>query len=221
MEVKFFDSLFGGDSVGGVKLCMGLGGGDFWIRVAGCQNLYWGASIDTVDFETVLAVSDADEDFISPQQVIHIANTVYYYVLRRVNCCGEEERSLNASVKVVFDGNSDLVANGCNGIFDVKVQQVAGPRVVLVWYYCPAGQEQVCGGFEVYDDNGSGVIDYNNAIETIDYIGQRFYTFESSVLSGGQYQFCIKVVSGSERVVVVDVDDSVPQQVGVLQAQAI
>ena len=53
MDAKFFDSLFDGDSPNGIKLCMGITGGDFWAREAGCQNLYRGASIDVIDFDTV------------------------------------------------------------------------------------------------------------------------------------------------------------------------
>ena len=222
MESKWLqDALFGGMTSNAFKLGTVLSLGWFWMRSSGCMTIYRGASVDTVAFEIVLAVNDADEDSISPQSVAHSANSVYLYVLRRVNCCGDEEMSLNAAVRVAFDGDGVLVAAGCNGIFDIKAKQIAGPRVTVLWYYCPAGQEQVCGGFEVYGDNGSGTIDYNNAIEMIDYIGPRFYAFESSVLSGGQYQYCIKAVSGGEAIVVIDVDDSVPQSVGVLQGQAV
>ena len=222
MESKWLqDALVGGMTSNAFKLGTVLSLGWFWMRPSGCATIYRGASVDTVDFEIVLAVSDVDADSISLQSVAHSANSVYVYVLRRVNCCGDEEMSLNAAVRVAFDGEGNLVATGCNGIFDIKAKQVAGPRVAILWYYCPANQGQACSGFEVYGDNGSGTIDYNNAIETIDYIGPRFYAFESSVLSGGQYQYCIKAVSGGEAVVVIDVDDLVPQSVGVLQGQAV
>ena len=57
MDVKFFDSLFEGDSANGVKLCMGLTGGDFWPQIMGCQIIYRGNSIEDIDFENVLAVT--------------------------------------------------------------------------------------------------------------------------------------------------------------------
>ena len=222
MEGKWLqDALFGPMGSNAFKLGTALSQGWFWMRPSGCMTLYRGASVDTVDFEIVLAVNDADADSISLQSAAHSPNSVYYYILRRANCCGDEEMSLNVAVRVGFDSNGDLVAVGCNGIFDIKAQQIAGPRAAVLWYYCPAGQGQECGGFEVYGDNGSGTIDYNNAIETIDYIGPRFYAFESSVLGGGQYQYCIRAVSGGETIVVIDVDDSVPQSVGVLQGQAV
>jgi hypothetical protein len=50
MEAKFFDSLYEGDSPHGIKLGMGLTGGDFWPRIAGCQVLYRGHGIDRIDF---------------------------------------------------------------------------------------------------------------------------------------------------------------------------
>ena len=79
-------------------------------------------------------------------------------------------------------------------------------------------EEQISAARRAYN---SSVTDYNNAIETIDYIGPRFYTFESLVLSAGKYQFCIKAVPGGETVVTVDVDDPVPQSVGVLKGKAV
>ena len=39
MDVKFFDSLYEGDSPNGVKLGMGLTGGDFWlVKVGGSMD---------------------------------------------------------------------------------------------------------------------------------------------------------------------------------------
>jgi len=42
MEAKFFDSLNGGDSAKGIKLCMGITDGDFWTRTEGAAVLYKG-----------------------------------------------------------------------------------------------------------------------------------------------------------------------------------
>jgi len=65
MDAKFFDSLYEGDSANGVKLGMGLTGGDFWPRVGGCQNLYRGQDGSTIDFENILAVTEIEEESIT------------------------------------------------------------------------------------------------------------------------------------------------------------
>ncbi len=227
MDAKFFDSLFEGDSTSGVKLCMGLTGGDFWARVAGCQNLYRGGSVEAVDFDIILAVTDADEDFIVLTAVQHAASTVYFYVLRRANCCGDEEQSLTASAKAAFDSQGDLIGEGCNRIFTVKAEQFAGPMVRFMWYYSPVEQVQRCVSFKVYGDNGSGQIDYENEVCVVDYVGARFYSYESGVLSTGRYLFCVKAVSsdglesGISGVIEIQVCDSAPSGVKILHAQAV
>ncbi len=198
MEVKFFDGLRGGDSQAGVKLCLGITGGDFWSRVQGCQNLYRGESIDEIDFEDLLAVSDPDETLIKvPSLIAHHADSVYYYALRRANQCGDEERNLSAVLRAEFDEQGELLGLSCNTIFDVAVKQVAGPKVKLLWYYTSIGQFDKPVRFKVYSDAGSGGVDYQTPAGLIEYIGQGFYVFESDTLSEGRYLYCIRTESKS------------------------
>lgn len=199
MDSKFFDGLFEGDSANGVKLCMGLTGGDFWARGLGCQNLYRGNSIETVDFDTIVAVSEADAMSIAIANTVeHEAGAVYLYVLRRANGCGVEERSLSAAIKAAFDDQGELIGESCNDVFDVWAEQVEGLRVRLCWYYCPVGQGSACDHFDIYWDDGSGVIDYGDAVAETDHVGSGFYSYESGVLGGGRYRFCVRAVSAGE-----------------------
>ena len=227
MEVKFFDSLFEGDSAVGVKFCMGLTGGDFWAMVAGCQNLYRGPSIEMVDFDTVLGVMDTDEDFIELATIQHITNSRYVYVLRRVNGCGDEEESVNAAVKVVFDEDGDLIGPSCNCVLAVKAFQVAGPKVKLLWYFSPIGQRAQCSSFNIYGDNGTGQVDYGNAIAILKYAGAKFYSYESEILNQGRYMFCVKPLSTdgledvNSKVTEIEVDESVPIGVDILRTKVI
>ena len=92
MDAKFFDGLYEGDSPNGVKLGMGLTGGDFWSRVEGCRNLYRGEGPFDLDFERLVAVGDIDASQIV-SDAAHEAGSVYYYVLRDVNGCGDEVHS--------------------------------------------------------------------------------------------------------------------------------
>jgi hypothetical protein len=200
MEVKFFDGLRGGDSQAGVKLCLGITGGDFWSRVQGCQNLYRGESIHGIDFENPLAVSEPDETLITvPSLIEHQAGLVYFYALRRANQCGDEERNLSAVLRVAFDEEAEFLGPCCNTIFDVAVKQVAGPKVKLSWYYTSMGQFDKPVRFKVYSDAASGVIDYLTPAGVIEYAGQGFYVFESETLSEGRYLYCIRTESKSGR----------------------
>lgn len=200
MDAGFFDSLFEGDSANGVKLSMGLTGGDFWPRPEGCQTLYRGGSIETIDFSTILTVRDADfESMAIPDYVQHVGDTVYYYVVRRVNKCGQQEQTLSAAVKVVIDSNGDLAKPKPNKAFWLMVNQIAPSRAELLWYYWPIGQKSVPVGFNVYWDNGTGQIDYGNTVATIEYCGKKFYCYQSGTLTAGRYEFAVST-EGSDGV---------------------
>ena len=225
MDVKFFDSMYEGDSSNGVKLGMGLTGGDFWPRVMGCQNLYCGDCFYEVDFKNILLVTDLDTKLIDPGQITHEPDTTYLYVLRRANCCGEEEQSLAAVIKVEFDADGNLVEPCCNNILSIRAEQFKEQSVRLVWYYCPVNQQSQCICFKVYFDNGSGVVDFENELCTVNYTRPGLYCYETDVLTGDEYIFCVKAVSdaavinGLSGEISVQISHSAPPDVGLLFAE--
>lgn len=196
MDMKFFDSLFEGDSPNGAKLGMGLTGGDFWPRPGGCQNLYRGQSIATVDFTKVLSVADiAEEQLGPPSWIEHNPGATYFYVVRRANRCGDEEQTLGGVVKIAFDSGGNLSEPKCNSVFGATAWQMGGNKIELLWFYRPIEQEAAPDCFKVYWDNGSGQIDYQNAIVEVDYVGRRFYGWQSGPMSGEKYIFCIRALT--------------------------
>ncbi len=228
MDAKFFDSLYEGDSANGVKLGMGLTGGDFWARLGGCQNLYRGPNAETIDFDTILATRDIEEDSITvPGFTGHQVLSSYVYVLRRTNICGYEERTFRAALKVRFDGQGNLIEPGCNDVFTLTARQVAGPRIRLLWYYFPIGQADECDSFNIYWDSGTGQINYETALGSVDYAGPRYYGFETGVLSEDKYQFCVRSVmkDGQENEhlgkVQIQIRDLAPQGVETLETEAL
>ncbi len=220
MNAKFFDGLYEGDSPNGVKLGMGLTGGDFWCRVGGCRNLYRGEGPFDVDFERLVAVGDIDAGQIV-SRAGHEAGAVYYYVLRDVNGCGDELQS-NVMVRAAFDGEGNWIEPGCNDVFDIWAGQIPGPRVRLVWYYSRADEQVECERFNVYADNGSGEIDFENASGSVSYRGKGLYSYESGVLSEGTYRFCVRcesvtgIENGLAGMVRIGVTECVPAEAGTL-----
>jgi hypothetical protein len=107
MEAKFFDSLYGGDSANGIKLCMGLTDGDFWGRPGGVQLLYKGQDSNNIDFGRIEAASNINnKNFeVSSGQLL----CQWLYVVRRVNCCGDEEQTLRAAVIFAFDSSGNPI----------------------------------------------------------------------------------------------------------------
>ncbi len=198
MDSKFFDSLYEGDSPNGVKLGMGLTGGEFWARPAGCQNLYRGISMEAVDFNDLIAVAGLAETQVAcPAWLEHLPSTTYFYLVRRANGCGQEEHTLGAAEKVVIDSYGNLAEPKCNSVFSVRARQIDANKVELVWFYQPIEQKAAPSCFRIYSDNGSGQIDYENPVAQIGYVGRMFYTWRSEILSANRYLFCIKAITAT------------------------
>ena len=225
MEAEFFDSLYGGDSAKGAKLCMGLTEGDFWVRSLGVQLLYRGQDINDIDFSRIVAASDMDDDtfeILSGQPLSR-----WYFVVRRANCCGREEKTLSATVRVEFDNLGNLIERGCNKVFTIAAEQCEGDRVLLKWFYQPIHQAKKTSRFKIYSDNGTGQINYQAAIGSISYIGRKFYRFITSELTGSSCRFCIRAVAtdnsddGFARQIIIQLSKQSPEGISILQSSVI
>ncbi|MBA7545487.1 hypothetical protein ES705_37856 [subsurface metagenome] len=229
METKWLKgALFAGMTGNAFKLGTVLTLGWFWARVGGCSALYRGSSMERIDFENVLAVAEADAAEISPPSYVqHNSSSTYFYVIRRANNCGDEERTLAAAVKVSIDVNGNLADPQPNSIFEATAQQVAGNKVQLVWFYCPIEQQSAPACFKVYYDGGTGQIDYENPIATIRYAGRRFYSHQSNTLNAGKYLFCIRAEdaagteNGSLEQLRIQLDATSPDAIDILSADNI
>ena len=228
MKIDFYrDALLDGMTANAFKLGTVLSLGWFWMRVDGCSVLYRGEGMDAVDFGDVLSVAEIDVEQMSvPSYVGHENDSIYFYIVRRVNSCGDQEQTLSASVRVSIDSAGDMVEPHPNNLFAVKARQIDGNKVELSWYYCPLAQESEPESFVIYSDGGSGAIDFENSVATVDYAGRRFYSYESSALDSGRYLFCIKVedVSGQASggiVISVELDGGTPVSIELVDAESI
>ncbi len=194
MEAGFSrEALFTGMTGNAFKLGTVLTLGWFWPRIAGCSVLYRGGSMGTIDFDNILAVIEADVSLIdAPGYVRHNSGEVYFYVVRRVNGCGEQEHTSAGAVKVSIGADGEPALPEPNSVFGLKAEQTAGNRVRLIWYYCPLGQGQKPVCFRVYCDGGTGQIDYGNSIAAIYYGGRKFYQYQSEPFDVGTYLFAVR-----------------------------
>ncbi len=133
MEIKFLkDALFSGMTANAFKLGTALTLGWFWQRVSGCSVLYRGLSMETIDPDNMLAVAEIKAIKIYvPDYANHTSNTAYFYVVRRVNSCGNLEYTMAAAVKVIIDADGNLAPGRPNNIFKVKTCQIADNKVEL------------------------------------------------------------------------------------------
>lgn len=221
MDAKFFAGLFEGDDANGAKLGMGLTGGEFWPRVEGCRNLYRGEELYDIDFDTLVAVSDIEAGQIF-STLNHLAATAYYYSVREVNGCGDEQQGLGAIVKAVFDSEGGLIRGGCNDVFAIYARQVAGGKVRIAWRYCPLNEADTCSVFKVYCDDWSEKVE----LGTLQYAGGVCYAFETGTLSEGRYRFSVvgvtaEGIEGRSAEVDVEVVETVPAGVGALRIKVV
>ena len=229
MEAKWLkDSLFNGFTSNGWKLGLVLSQGWFWYRIAGVTVLYRGQSMEQIDFANILTVMAKEAGQISPPVYVkHESGSTYFYVVRRVNNCGHEEQTLSAAVKVSLGDDGELKPLRSNSIFELAARQTKGGKVMLLWFYCPLDQKSVPECFNIYTDNGTGEIDYGNAIGTIDYAGLRFYDYCNVELAAGEYLFAVRakdaegVEDESSARICLGVDTAGPRGIEILSAKAI
>jgi len=187
------EALFNGMTANAFKLGTALSLGWFWSRIAGCSALYRGYNMEEIDFANILAVTELDDCEISPPKYIpHSSSATYFYIIRRFNSCGYQEHTLAAAAKFSIESNGEAAEPKPNKVFDSISGIADGSKIQLVWFYCPIEQESPPVCFNVYYDNRTGQIDYQNPLAKIDYKGRKFYSFQSGTLEAGIYLFAIR-----------------------------
>ncbi len=213
MDTKFYrDALFGGMTSNAFKLGTVLTLGWFWVRRDGCAILYRGSSFWTVDFEDILLVTGPEPIEITvPSYIPHEGGQTYYYAVRRANGFGCLEHGLQGVVKAVIDAEGRLLKPRPNSVFALKAEQQTDSSIRLSWYYCPLAQESEPVRFNIYGDNGTGEVDYENAIAVTEYEGKGFYSCEVTVADDGRYSFAVRAEdkAGTEGDVSVNTIDIV------------
>lgn len=188
------DALFAGMTDRAFKLGTVLTFGWFWMRVDGCMALYRGSSMEQIDFKNILGVAETDAVQIKPPDYIpHEAGSIYFYVVRRFNGCGLQERTLSVAAKVAMKSDGSLQEPLPNKNFAANARQTGDDKIRLDWFYCPLEQKSPPVCFRLYYDNASGQIDYENPLATIEYKGRKFYSYEISQLAAGRYLFAVRV----------------------------
>jgi hypothetical protein len=191
-------ALFAGMTANTFKLSTVLSLGWFWLRHDGCSALYRGASMKQIDFVNVLTVTAPGACTVSPPSYLpHNSNSTYFYVIRRFNNCGYQERTLTAAARVCINAQGDLAEPCPNNIFARKAEQIDANKVSLLWFYYPLRQESEPVCFKIYGNGGTGQIDYGNVLAQVDYQGPRFYSFQTDELNTGTYLFVIKAEDSS------------------------
>jgi len=228
MDAKFRkDAIFNGMTSNAFKVGTVLSLGWFWARIGGCCVLYRGDSIWRVDLEGVIAVANKDAGQIEvPVSVRQEKGTSYYYVLRWINCLGEEEKSFSAVGRVAIDDSGEVAEPRPNELLWLQARCVDSGQVELLWFYNPVCQETEPDYFGLYWDGGTGWIDYDDAIGTVAYAGRRFYRYLAGPFEQGEYIFGVRAETGggagSKRgsEVMIQLDGANPDSVSIITAES-
>jgi len=191
MDAKFFDSLFEGDSANGVKLGMGITGGDFWPRPAGCHTVYRGQDGE-MDYDNIMAVMSIDDSQVTIASQSLPAGTIWDYRRRQVSDCGLESPDPPSCI-VVIDADGDMVGNVPNAPVSLTIEQIAGGKLKPKWRYTPLAEEIAPTGFNIYQDSGAG-FNFASPIGTVNYLAGKFeYDWTSiALVHGTRYRFVVR-----------------------------
>ena len=222
----FGDALFNGMTANAFKLGTVLSSGWFWMRNSGCLVLYRGIEKDGVNFSNILNVSEFDAAQVTPPDYLsHENKSTYFYVARRFNNCGCQEHTFNTAIKISLDSGGDIKEPVLNTVFKINAEQIEDDRVRFLWFYCPLEQKSPPERFEIYYDNKTGQIDYENPIGLIEYQGRKFYEFISSSLEAGEYLFAIKVLDengleyNSMERIKIQIETASPEEVKIIDIE--
>lgn len=221
-------ALFNGITANSFKLGTTLSLGWFWMHVSGCSALYRGPDLEQIDFEEILTIAEKDACEISPPDYLsHENSSTYFYIVRLYNHCGYQENTFTAIAKVSFDSEGQLEKSQPNNIFAIKAEQIDSDKILFTWFYCPLEQESQPEYFNIYYDNRTGQIDYENALANINYKGRNFYHYKSNSLVPGRYLFAIiaEDPSGIENCslaqLAIELNSSNPDAITILKAETV
>ncbi len=127
-----------------------------------------------------------------PSYLSHNSNSTYFYVTRRFNNCGYQEKTLTAAAKVSIGADGELQDPQPNKIFTSRIEQAGDNGIRLIWFYCPLEQKSPPVRFNVYYDDRTKQIDYQTPLASVSYQGRKFYSYRSGALTAGRYLFAVK-----------------------------
>jgi predicted phosphodiesterase len=108
------------------------------------------------------------------------------------------EKGVMALVRLALDGEGKRRPRRPNTVKYLRTAGVKGYRIRVSWIYWHVGNEVEPDCFEVYGDNGTGVIDYENPLGKVNYDENYYYTLVTEPLTPGTvYRFGVRAFSAA------------------------
>lgn len=180
-------------------------------RIRGGYNLR--RAIGEVPDGTAVIVGAAGADATTIQTfpwVSHAADTEYTYRVTAIGGGGVENVTDEITAVVPFDDGGDWVGLKPNAPTDLRVTAASGGKFTLKWTYNRAGEQVEPSQFRIYNDAGSGTVDYETVVSMVTYRRGRFHyeTLSSAFDDGARVRWSVRAVSAGgveeENLVVVE-----------------
>jgi len=190
-------------------------------------RIYHNAGVGPTDYDTVEAsVSEYASDWTSGALSYP---ATYRFGVRAYNEYGEEKNLDVAEELALLESGEESPARP-NRPTNLAASPAASGKVELAFSYDSTEEGAVCTHFHIYDDAGSGQVDYGTPVGTVakDDGPVTHYVFLSGALTSGvTYRFAVRAASASDveddgiESVAVTADADPPNQPASLSAQVV
>ena len=119
-----------------------------------------------------------------------------------VNGGGVEEWEEAVTAQALFDGSGEWVGMIPNAPADLQVRPQVGGTFLLQWTYPRESEEIEPSEFRVYNDSGTGTINYSTVVDTVSHRrGRLHFSYTSTVFADGtRVRWAVRAVSaGAEE----------------------
>lgn len=183
--LSHYDPIHRGWTRGGIANAVCATNGFFFPRIKGGYNLRRGIGTAPDASSAIVGAAGSSAGAIRTfPWITHIANTTYLYRINSINGGGVEEWDTDVSAQTAFDHSAHWVGAVANGPGDLQVEPVVGGKFLLRWTYTRDGEQIEPGTFRIYNDNGTGTIDYGVVVATVTYRRGRFhYSYTSAAFA--------------------------------------
>jgi hypothetical protein len=184
--LSYYDPIHRGNTQRGIANGMTATLGWAYPRVLGGYNLYRGVDGAAVDDSLPVGAADSDAKSISNFSWRgHAVSTDYAYEIRSVGGGGVESASAG-TVPVTTDGAGVPVGARPNRAAHLRVRPSVGGSFHLRWTYDARGQVGIVSLFAVYNDGGTGAVDWNTPFGLVPYrVGKTDYSLTTSAFAQG------------------------------------
>jgi hypothetical protein len=195
-----YDPIHRGYTPDGIANGLTATAGWFFPRIRGGYNLR--RAVDRKPDMTDPIVGAVGYDAVSITNFAwwgHAASTTYYYRVNAIGPGGVEELGDGNIARVEFDAFGSLVGPRPNRPTNLQLALLAGGAFELRWTYSEAGEETAPNVFRVYNDNGTGTMDYGTIVATVTYRARRFhYAYSSGAFADGvTIRWAVRAVSAA------------------------